>query len=322
MDTDQTIPQMFRDTFADSFRDVVQQKDSRLMKTVTVERGLSGISKEMAFYGKATSQNITGQRFKKVAVQEIDTATRFYFPEEFQIPTFESKFDAQKLAPRIIGSGQIITAHQRAYHLDCDAKIMEELLGNAHVGLQGATTPTALPTAQVVPVDFVHTGSDTDSGFTAPKLIEGIRILSAAEAWNEDVANMGERLWCVLDAAQEAQLRQEANRASGDRLYSSDFGGPPVYDANGFLSRWGAVNFVIYNSLLQGSVTGASGSVTAKKVPLYTSSAFEFGIWQDIESTVDRRPDLSNAIQFLSQYSIGGGRSEEEKVVQINVLAA
>ena len=317
-----TIPTAFRDMFSDSFKDVVQQKDSRLMKTVAVERGLQGISKEINFIGTLETEEITGQRFKKVAVSEIDVNGRFYFPREFQAKHFESAFDEAKLAPRIIGSGQIITAMERSFLKKCDSVIMENLLGNAHVGAHGATTPTALPSGQIVPVDFVHTGSDTDSKFTAPKLIEGIRILSAAEAWNEDVAAMGERLWCVLDADQEAQLRQEANRASGDRLYSSDFGGPPVYDAQGFLSRWGAVNFVIYNSLLQASVTGASGSVTAKKVPLYTSSACEFGIWSVWQATVDRRPDLSNAIQFLAQCSIGAGREQEEKVVQINVLAA
>jgi hypothetical protein len=315
-----TIPTYFRDQFADSFRDVVQQKDSRLMKTVNVQRGLTGISKEIAFVGTLDDEEITGQRFKKVAVQEIDVDGRFYFPREFQLPTFESKFDERKLAPRILGAGQIITAHQRAYMRRCDNVIIGELLGNAHVGTQGSTTPTALPSGQIVPVDYVYTGSDTDSGMTAPKLIEGIRILSAAEAWNEDVAAMGEMLWCVIDAKEEARLRQEANRASGDRLFSTEFGGPPVYNDKGFLTRWGAVNFVVYNELPTATVAGAGGNVSGKKVPLYVSSALEFGIWQDIEATVDRRPDLSNAIQFLTQYSIGAGREQEEKVVQINCL--
>lgn len=317
-----TIPTYFRDTFADSFRDVVQQKDSRLMKTVNVQRGLTGISKEITFVQTLADQEITGQRFKKVNVQEMDVEGRFYFPREFQIPTFESSFDEKKLAPRILGSGQIITAHQRAFHRRCDDVIMTNLLGDAHVGAQGATVATALGSGQTVAVSFVHTGAAADSGMTAPKLIEGIRILSAAEAWNEDVAAMGESLWCVIDAKEEARLRQEANRPSGDRLFSNEFGGPPVYNDKGFLSRWGAVNFVVYNNLPTASVTGASGSVSGKKVPLYVSSALEFGIWSDFQATVDRRPDLSNAIQFLSQYSIGAGREQEKKVVQINCLVA
>ena len=318
---DLLIPDHFRDEFADNFRDFVQQKDSRLMKTVTVERGLTGISKEIKFVNPISSTETTGQRFRKTVLSELSTNARWYYPREFDATTGESKWDEKKLAPTIMGNGKHLMAHQRAYLRDCDLIIMAALVGNAYVGAQGNTTPTALPSTQIVPVDYVYTGSDADSGLTAPKLIEGLRILKANEAWNEDAAAMGERVWCVIDAAEEARLRQQANLANGDRLYSNEFGGPPVFDPNnGFLNRWGAVNFVTYEGLLTASVTGASGTVTAKKIPLYVSSAAEFGVWADIQSTVDRRADLSNAIQFLSQYSIGAGREQEEKVVQINAL--
>jgi len=318
------IPTAFRDTFADSFRDIVQQKDSRLMKTVQVQRGLSGISKEIRFIGDLEDEEITGQRFKKVTVSEIEVNGRWYYPREFQAKHFESAFDEKKLAPAILGQGQIITAMQRAYLRRADNIIINALVGDAYVGANGNTTATALPAGQTVPVDFVYTGSDTDSGLTAPKLIEGIRILSANEAWNEDAAAMGEKLWCVIDAKEEARLRQQANLASGDRLFSTDFGGIPVYDDKGFLQRWGAVNFVIYNNLPTDTVVGAAGSdnVSAKIIPLYVSSAAEFGIWSDNQATVDRRPDLSNAIQFLAQCSIGAGREQEEKVVRINATVA
>jgi hypothetical protein len=155
---------------------------------------------------------------------------------------------------------------------------------------------------------------------TAPKLIEGLRILQENEAWNEDVAAMGEMVWCVLDADENARLKQQANLANGDRLFSNEFGGPPIYDDKGFLTRWGAVNFVTYSGLLTASVTGASGSVTAKKIPLYVSSAGEMGIWSET-TTVDRIADMTNSTLFQSLYSLGGGREQEGKVVQINALA-
>jgi hypothetical protein len=314
------IPSAFRDEFADNFRDVLQQTDSRLMKTVRVERGLTGISKQIEFVNTLEDEEITGQRFKKNTVQEITVDGRWYFPREFLAQHWESVFDERKMAPAILGSGKIITAFKRTFMRRCDKIIMEFLLGNAHVGLQGATTPTALPSGQVVPVDYVYTGSDTDSGMTAPKLIEGLRILQENEAWNEDVAAMGEMVWCVLDADENARLKQQANLANGDRLFSNEFGGPPIYDDKGFLTRWGAVNFVTYSGLLTASVTGASGSVTAKKIPLYVSSAGEMGIWSET-TTVDRIADMTNSTLFQSLYSLGGGREQEGKVVQINALA-
>jgi hypothetical protein len=318
------IPTAFRDQFSDSFRDVVQQKDSRLMKTVNVQRGLTGISKEINFIGTLEDEEITGQRFKKVTVSEIELNGRWYYPREFQGKHFESSFDEKKLAPRILGSGQIITAMQRAYLRRCDNIIINALVGNAYVGENGNTVATALPAGQTVPVDYQGLAADADGGFNASKLIEGIRILSTNEAWNEDVAAMGESLWCVIDAKEEARMRLQANSPTGDRLYSNEFGGPPVYDAKGFLSRWGAVNFVIYNNLPTDTVVGQAGTdtIAAKIVPLYVSSALEFGVWQDNLATVDRRPDLSNAIQFLAQCSIGAGREQEEKVVRIDCTVA
>lgn len=317
------IPETFRETFASEFRDVVQQKDSRLMKTVTVERGLSGTSKQIEFVNATSSTETTGQRFRKTVINELDVDGRWYYPKEFDITTGESKWDEKKLAPKIMGNGKHIVAHTRAFHRDCDSVIMAALVGIAYTGKTG-TTSTTLAASQTVPVDFVHTGSDTDSGLTLPKIIEACRILSTNEAWNEDVANAGEMLWMVLDSKEEARLRQEANKASGDRLFSKDFGGPPVFDDKGFLTRWGAMNIVTYNGLVTDTVTGAAGTdtVSAKIVPVYTSSAFEFGIWSDILTTVDRRPDLSNAVQFLSQYSIGGGREQEKKVVRIDCTVA
>ena len=316
-----TIPEAFRKEFADNFRDTVQQKDSRLMKTVQVERGLNGIGKQIQFVNPTRSSETTGMRFRKTVISELDVDGRWYFPREFDTTTGESKFDEKKLAPAIMGNGKHITAHLRAFNLDCDAVIMSALVGNAYTGKTGSTT-TALAAANTVPVDFIYTGSHVDTGLTAPKIIEAIRILSAFEAWNEDVANAGEMLWCVIDSKEESRLRQQANLASGDRLFSTDFGGIPEYNDKGFLTRWGAVNFVMYNNLTLDTVVGAAttDTVAAKIVPLYVSSAVEFGIWSDIVTTVDRRADLSNAVQFLSQYSLGGGREQEKKVVRIDCI--
>jgi hypothetical protein len=116
-------------------------------------------------------------------------------------------------------------------------------------------------------------------------------------------------------------------------LFSKDFESTPEYDANGTLLKFLGINFISYeklplitliagdggaNGTTLGTTVAGSVSLTAgKKIPLFTSTALEFGIWNDIQTSVDIRPDLSNAVQFLSQYSLGAGREQEEKVVQI-----
>lgn len=317
-----TIPEAFRETFADNFRDTVQQKDSRLMKCVQVERGLTGTSQQIQFVLPIESDETTGQRYRNTTLKDLDVDGRWYYPRTFDTPTGESRWDEKQLAPTIMPGGKHLVAHQRAFNKDADSVIMDALIGTAYTGKNG-TTQVELGASNTVPVDFVHTGSDTDSDLTAPKLIEAIRLLMAAEAWNEDEAAMGTKLWCIADAKSLSYLKQEANKPSGDRLFSNEFGGPPEYDGNGFLMRWGAVHFSMYNNLTTDTVVGAADvdNVAARIVPVFTSTAVEFGIWSDITATVDRLPQKSNAIQFLSQYMIGGGREQEEKVVRVDVTA-
>lgn len=314
------IPDAFRQTFADSFRDVVQQTSSRLRRTVRTESGINGTGKQIEFVLPTQSEETTGQRFRKTTIKELDIDSRWYYPREFQTTTGESKWDEKKLAPTVMPAGKHVTAHQRAFNLDCDAIIMGAIIGEARTGKTGENA-TPLPSTQIVPVDFVHSGSAADSAITVPKILEAIRILKKNEAWGDDQRAMGEQLWCVLDADEEVRLRQQANLATnGDRLFSRDFD-PPTYDSSGTLVSWLGINFITYNRLTTASVTGASGSVTAKRIPIYTSSAVEFGIWADFAVSVDVRPDLSNAIQFMSQYMLGAGREQEEKVVVINSKA-
>lgn len=306
----------FRETFAENFRLVPQQTNSRLRKTVINETALTGISKQIGFVNPVNSEETTGQRYKKVALQDLDTDVRWYYAREFQTPTGESKWDEAKLAPTIMPGGQHLMAHTNAFRRDCDSVIMTNLLGDARTGLTGETA-TPLPASQIVPVDFVATGSDVDSSITVPKIIEAIRILKGNEAWNEDRRADGIKLWGVMDSDLEAKLKQQANATDGGRLFSKDFD-PPTYDKDGTLIYWLGVNWVQYERLLTGTAAGASGDVSVKKAAIWTTDAFEFGIWDDLRTSVDIRPDLSNAVQYLSQYRLGGGRTQEKYVVQIN----
>lgn len=313
-----TIPDAFRQQFADEFRRTVQQSDSRLKSTVRTETGLTGTSKQIDFVLPTTSEETTGQRYKKVVLKDLETDIRWYYAREFQTPTGESRWDEKRLAPMVMPGGKHIMAHESAYNLDCDEVIINALTGPARTGKTGETS-TVLPSTQIIEIDFVNTGSAADSGLTIPKLIEGLRILKANEAWNKEAMMRGEQLWCVIDAMEEARLRNYANKNAGDRLFSSDYG-PPVFDENGFLLRWAGINFVTYNNLLTATVSNGQSATTAKIVPLYVTSAVEFGIWEDFTTSVDIRPDLSNAVQFLSQYSLGAGREQEKKVVRIDCL--
>ena len=317
------ITDHFRQTFADSFGDAVQQKNSRLMKAAQVETGCTGTAIQIANVLATEDEETTGQRYKKVVLKDLETNSRWIYPQEFQIPTGESKWDEKKLAPTVMPGGKHVVAHANAYARRCDKVLVNGLLGENRTGKTGETATTIL-TGHVIPVDFVATGSDANSKLTPAKVIEAVRLLVKAEAWNEDVRASGVKLFGLLDSDLEASLKQYANLntgAAGDRLFSADFGLPPVYDDNGFLKYWLGVNWISYEGLLTGTGHGtASESTSIKKSAIWTSDGLHFKVWEGISTSVDKRPDISNAVQFLSQYMLGAGRDDEKKVVQINCL--
>lgn len=319
-----TITDHFRQTFADSFNDAVQQKNSRLTKAAQVETGCTGTAYQISSILSIADEETTGQRYKKVVLKDLETSSRWIYPQEFQIPTGESRWDEKKLAPTVMPGGKHVMAHANAYARRCDSVLVNGLLGENRTGKTGETA-TSILAAHIVPVDFAPTGgSVAHSKLTPAKVIEAVRLLVAAESWNEDVRASGVKLYGLLDSDLEASLKQYANlnaSGAGDRLFSNDFGLPPVYDENGFLKYWLGVNWISYEGLLtQTGVTdtATAGSHTIKKSAIWTSDGLHFKVWEGIQTSVDKRPDLSNAVQFLSQYMMGAARDDEKKVVQIN----
>lgn len=301
----------FRATFADSFGDVVQQKNSRLMQAATVETGVTGTAVQIANVLPTEDEETTGQRYKKVVLKDLDTNSRWIFPQEFQIPTGESKWDEKRLAPTVMPGGKHVTAHGNAYARRCDKVLVSGLLGTNQTGKTGGTNADI---TQVVAGDFVASGGVVASKLTAPKVIEAVRLLVKSEAWNSDVRASGVKLFGLLDADLEASLKQYANAVGGDRMFSSDYMLPPVYDENGFLKFWLGVNWISYEGLPLVPAT------SYKKSAIWTNDGLHFKVWADMKTSVDLRPDLSNAVQYLSQYMLGSGRDDEKKVVQINCL--
>jgi hypothetical protein len=41
------------------------------------------------------------------------------------------------------------------------------------------------------------------------------------------------------------------------------------------------------------------------------------GVWNDVETSIDRRPDKRNAVQVYCTETVGATRIEEKRVVQI-----
>lgn len=305
-----TVPDHFTIQFGKNFEMTTQQKRSRLKEFAIVTQGCVGEAKTHNLVLPVNDQETTGQRYRAYDLADLETEKRWNRPRKFETVTSEDEFDETLLAPTIMPGGTHLQAHAARYGVRCDQILIEGLLGTNYKGADGTTAATI---TQSIPVDFVNSGSAVNSGLTAPKIIEAVRMLKASEAFNVEAQMMGVKLCGLMNAELEAQLLQAANSSTTDRLYSKEFL-PPVYDANGSLKFWLGVNWVS----IEGLRTNTGGTIAESAI--WTSDGLHFDIWKDIKTHVDIRTDRGHAVQYVSKYAFAACRHQETQVVKINCL--
>lgn len=310
-----TVPDIARTMFANSWREAIQQKNSRLRPLVQLVTGCTGESATVDIIGKKEMENVTGQRYKVVNVNDVSVKQRYIMPIELQLPTHESKWDANNIAPLVAPSGKHAMIHTSAYNRAVDSHIISTLLGSAMERQSSGAAPSAsaLPAAQKIAKDFVASGSATDSNLTVAKLLEALTKLEEAEKWGMDQMEAGARLCIAVNSKASKSLLSQVESGLAAKLMSKDYM-PPVLDANGHIKEFLGIHFV--RTELVTAANDGTGDLVAY-LPMWVSDSYQLNIWEDISISIDTRVDLSNAVQFLSQARIGGSRIEDEGVVQI-----
>jgi hypothetical protein len=305
------IPDHFTIQFGKNFKAAASQENSRFKKAAVVETGVTGEAKTHNLVLPGDDEDVTGQRFKKVTLSELETEKRWVRPSKFQKATGEDEFDEALLAPTILPGGTHIMNHAGAYARRLDKVLINGLLGVNYKGKDG-TTQATIPAANQVAYDFVALGgTPAASCLTIEKIIKGVQTLKRNESYGDDARARGIGLWGCMTSEMEEKLLYLANAASGNRLFSKDFL-PPVLNADGSISSFLGVNWIRSEQLLKNE-----SDATIQYGAIWTSDALHLDIWGDIKTSVSPRPDLSDAIQFLSKYKFGACRSEDKKVVQI-----
>lgn len=315
MSQDLIVPDHARTMFGNSFRQAVEQKTSRLRNLVTVKTGCTGDSYTVDIEAEATAgEDVTGQRYKDVEIVDIKSGIRHVLPREYQKPTHESKWDPNSIAPLVSGAGRHTLLHQTAFGKFCDTLLLTNILGTVLETDATTGTPTAraLPASQKIAKDFVYEGSPTDGDLTIEKLLRALQLLEENEVWGADQMEAGMKICIATNSRANKDLLRSVNSGLAAKLLSKDFM-PPTLDANGHISQFLGINFVRTELVAKQTVSGVNCAI----LPLWVSSCVEMGFWSDLSVTIDRLPQKSNALQFLSQARIGAARIEDKGVVQI-----
>ena len=307
---DLIVPDHARTMFAQSWTDAMEQKQSRLRDKVTLITGCTGDTATIDIAGSSDGEDVTGQRFKEVAISELATRQRFVYPSEYQKSSHESKWDSNSIAPLVAPTGKAATEHMAAFSRFTDRLLLTQILGNASERTTGTVAPTtvALPAAQKIAKDYVASGSATDSNLTVEKLLYALQLFEEAEVWGQDQMEMGAKVCIATNSKANKALLLSVQSGIASKLMSKDFM-PPTIDENGHISTFLGIHFVRTELV---SVT--SGVALC---PMWVSNCVQLNFWGDYQVSIDRLPTRSQALQFLSQARLGATRIFDTGVAQI-----
>lgn len=165
-------------------------------------------------------------------------------------------------------------------------------------------------------------GASAATGLNIAKLRAAKRKLLEAEV---DVDN--DQLFAIITAKQHDDLLNEA------QAISLDYNSKPVL-VDGKITAFMGFNFIhseripgganfnaaINPTIATGSSDGQYTTGSRYMVPVFAKSGMALGVWNDIQTSIDRRADKRNSYQVYVTGTFGGARMEEKKCVIINAV--
>jgi len=270
---------------------LLQQKGSKLRDAVTVNSYVGKAAKAVEQVG-AVEPVKNQSRHSDTPLISTPADARWVYPNDYDWADLID--DQDKLRMLIDPTSSYVQNGVYALGRAQDKEIIAGLFGSSNTGENGSTA-VAFPSAQQV---AVGTGSSAATGLNIAKLRAAKKLLMAA---NVDIDN--DPLYVAITAAEHDALLNEA------QVISLDYNAKPVL-VDGKVTSFMGFQF-IHTELL---TTDASGY---RRIPVWAKSGMHLGMWNDIKTSIDRRPDKRNAYQVYVTGTYGATRLEEKKVVEI-----
>lgn len=286
------ITTAFVQQYKSNVEHLVQQKGSRLRPYVRVESQ----NAEYDFYdriGATTALEVTG-RHQDTPLVNVPHDRRRVSLRDFDWADLIDRTDRIRLL--IDPTSPYAQSAAFALGRKMDQVIIESAFGNAFSGKTGATT-VSFPASQQIAVDYVESGSATNSGLTIGKLRRAKEILDSNEVDPSDPRII------IVTAKQVTDLLKTTE------VTSADYNSVKALVA-GELNTFMGFEFV-RTELLN---TDASSH---RRVICYSKSGLLCAMGMDINVDIGPRRDKRNATQVYCSASFGATRMEEEKVVEI-----
>jgi len=290
------IPENMVMQFSNNFRILYQQKQARLRPWCQIEAGIVGQSKSVERMGKAEAYDITS-RHADTKFVEVPHSRRWVDLQDKGWAELIDKLDKVRLlADPTNGYSTLANA---AMNRQIDDIILSAARGNARSNIG----TVALPASQKVAVG--------GTSLTLAKLLATKEILDANEV--DDDASMA--MDGQSSSEQTARVivvnaKMLTNLYGTTEIKSIDYNSVKAL-AQGQIDTFLGFKFVRSERVVK-DATATTGYAVA-----WSKSCVALGIGQEINTSVDRRPDKNNAWQVFADMSIGAARLEDEGVVEI-----
>jgi len=279
------VPTHFVQQYKTNVELLLQQMGSRFRDKVGTDSYTGKAGKAVEQIGAVTAQKKTS-RHADTPLIDTPAAARWVFPEDYE---WADLIDTQdKLRMLIDPTSSYAQNGAHAIGRAIDDEIIAAFFGTSLTGENG-TTSTTFPASQEA--------ATTAGGLTLAKLREAQQLLLAAEV---DLDR--EQAFCAISAQQHDDLLGVGELQSIDTNLTKPL-------ASGVVAQFMGFNFVLSERL------PLSG--TDRSIPVWVPSGMHMGMWEDLRTEIDRRPDKSYATQVYVAATIGATRTQEEKVVRI-----
>lgn len=279
---------------------LLQQMGGKLSDCVTRDRYFGKAASVVEQFGRVTAVK-NQARNSDTPLTSVPQDRRWVYPSDYDASELIDQQDRLRLLADV-NSGftqSIVAAMRRAQ----DEEILLAFFRNAQTGENG-TTVTAFPGGNIVPAATGGTGS---VGMNIAKLRAAKKLMIAASV---DVEN--DPLYIALSSADHDGLLNEAQATS------LDYNDRPVL-VEGIITRFMGFTFKLVEFTSAADYPQAQPVIgtSPRQVPCWAKSGMHLGTWNDLQISVDPRPDKRNSTQIYATETIGGTRLQENKVVQI-----
>lgn len=290
----------YRQQFDDSFREKLQQKQSRLQDKVYDRGTISASSFTINSIG-STEMEAVNNRYEDKHPAGVDNSTRVVYMQDFDRLLVIDGFDIPKLVadPTYKYVDALVSAANRRKDKTIYRALLDPVIEKTG---ESSMAPVTLPSSQII--------LSGGTGMTKSKLIFARSLFRKNEA--DEYADDGEELFITYDSNMVRQILSDTT------LTSSDFMAGQMLQEGRLSTKFLGFTWVPYEQL----DPGANGAAERRAVA-WSKSAVHFGTGIETRTFVgENEMKRGHPKEAYAWMSIGAGRQDDSKVVAIDFVAA